>query len=128
MQAVSRIQKLVMPVTTDSAGVATELSAKVSGFVHSIHYLKTDYTDGVDFTITTSETLQTIWTELNVNAAAAKAPRQATHSNAGVASLYDTTDNEPVEDRIALADEKISIVLAAGGDTKSGTFIVILEN
>jgi hypothetical protein len=50
--------------------------------IESIQYVKTDYADGVDFTITAEATTETIWTESNVNAAVIKHPRAATHSTA----------------------------------------------
>ena len=63
-------------MTTDVlAAILAASGAVVSPVV--IQYVKTDYTDGVDFTITTETTGQTLWTESNVNAAAVKAPRQA---------------------------------------------------
>jgi hypothetical protein len=53
-----------------------------------MRYVKTDFADGSSFTITSEATGETIWSESSVNASATRAPRQATHSTAGVASLY----------------------------------------
>jgi TPP-dependent pyruvate/acetoin dehydrogenase alpha subunit len=48
-------------------------------------------------------------------------PRQATHSKVGVASLY-AAAGTAVQARVALANDRIKIVLAQGGATKTGTF------
>lgn len=117
----------VIPVT-DAAGAATYYTPVVTGRVLSVQYVKAgsgNYTDGVDFTITAETTGQGIWTESNVNASAIRAPRQPTHDAVGAASLYAAT-GEPVEDYIYLAQERVKIVLASGGDTKTGTFYITI--
>src|SRR3990172_9999106 len=110
-------------VTTAADGSATDYTTNiVHGPIHSIQYIKdatTPFTDGVDFTITTEETLQNLWVELNVNASKKVCPRQATHDTAGVASLY-AAAGEPVETTIMAVRERIKIVLAAGGGSKIG--------
>ena len=109
-------------VTTDASGDATSYSAAVNGFLSSIQYVATDYTAGVDFTITEEETGATLWTQLNVNASAICAPRQHTHDTAGVGLLY-AAAGAAVGDMIAVAG-RIKIVIAAGGAAKVGTFYI----
>lgn len=121
------LRRHVVPVTTAADGSATVYSPYLSGYVHEIHYIKTDFTDGVDFTITAEATGETIWTESNVNLAAVKAPRQATHSNAGVASLY-AAGGTAVNDRIALGRDRVKIVIAAGGNAKVGAFHIVVDD
>ena len=121
------IRRFEVTVTTASDGTATAYSPYLSGFIHAIHYVKTDYADGVDFTITAEATGETIWTQSDVNAAAVKAPRQATHSNVGVAALY-ASGGTAVNDRIALGRDRVKIVLAEGGNAKTGKFIIIVED
>lgn len=123
------IRKFSVTVTTIADGSATAYSPYLSGYLHQIQYVKdgtTPYTDGVDFTITAEATGQTLWTEANVNAAATKAPRQPTHSTAGVALVYAATDG--VADKIALGRDRVKIVLAAGGDTKTGVFNITIDD
>jgi hypothetical protein len=84
-------ERYVVALTTDGAGAATGYTPVVSGEVIQIRYVKTDYDNGVGFTITAEATGETIWTEAAVNASATRAPRQATHSTAGVAALYAAT-------------------------------------
>src|SRR3990172_7613359 len=116
-------------VTTIADGSATASSTNiVHGPIHSIQYIKnatTPFTDGVDFTVTTEETLQNLWVESNVNASKTVCPRQGTHDTAGVASLY-AAAGEPVEAPIMAVRERIKIVLAAGGASKLGQFKIIV--
>jgi len=114
------VQTFAVTVTTESDGTAVAFSEKVNGLLSQIRYVKTDFADGVDFTITSEDTGETLWAEEDVNASATRAPRQATHATDGTASLYAAT-GEPVEDLIAVAG-RIKIAIASGGDTKTGTF------
>ena len=118
-------ERHVVDVTTDGDGAAEVYTPHVTGRVLSIQYLKTDFIDGVDFTITGEESGQTIWTEANVNAAKTVAPRQATHSTAGVAALY-AAGGAAVLDYVVVANERIKVVIAAGGATKVGQFVILV--
>lgn len=119
------VQRFVVPVTVDASGYATAYSPVVTGRVIAIHYVKTDYASGVDFTITSEATGQSLWTQADQNASAVKCPRQPTHDGVGAASLYAAT-GEPVEDHIYLANDRIKIVVAAGGVSKTGTFHLVI--
>lgn len=121
------IRKFTVPVTTAADGTATAYSPYLSGFVESIQYVKTDYVDGVDFTITADVTGETIWTEANVNAAVVKRPRAATHTTAGVAALY-AAGGTAVQERIALGRDRVKIVLAQGGNATSGSFVITVDD
>lgn len=121
------IRRFVLAVTTAADGSFTGYTPYVSGKLYAIHYLKTNFTDGVDFTITAEATGETLWTEANVNAAAVKAPRMATHSTAGVAALY-AAGGVAVNDRIALSRDRIKVVLAAGGNATTGAFHFLIED
>lgn len=117
----------VVPVTA-TGGAATEYTPVVSGRLISIQYVKAssdNYADGVDFTITTETTSRDLWVDTNVNASETVCPRQPTHDSAGAASLY-AAAGEPVEDHYYIANERIKIVLASGGDAKTGTFYITL--
>jgi len=122
----SYIQRQVVSVTTAADGSATVYSEVVTGKLSAIHYVKTDFADGVDFAITSEATGQSLWTQSNVNAAAIVAPRQATHDTSGVASLY-AAAGEPVEAPICLANDRVKIVIAQGGNAKSGAFHLVFE-
>jgi hypothetical protein len=121
------IRKFVVPVTTAADGSATAYSPYLSGYLHQIQYVKTDFVDGVDFTITADATTETLWSESNVNAAAIRAPRQATHSTAGAAALY-ASGGTAVNDRIALSRDRVKIVIAQGGNVKTGSFTILVDD
>lgn len=119
------VRRFPVIVTTAADGSATAFSPTVSGKVSSVRYVKTDFADGSTFTLTAENTGETIWTESNVNASATRAPRQTTHSTAGVAATFDATHG--VVDQIALANDRVKIVIASGGNVKTGTFHITVE-
>lgn len=112
-------------VTTAADGSATAYSPIVTGRLSQIRYVKTDFDNGVGFTITSEATGETLWTEAAVNASATRAPRQATHSTAGVAATFDGT--RAVLEPIALAQDRVKIVIASGGNVKTGAFHIVVE-
>jgi len=112
-------------LTTDSGGDVTAYTPIVSGRVVTLVYTKTDFDNGVDFTITGDSSGETIWTESNVNAAKTVRPRVATHDTAGVASLY-AAAGEPVETPVVVANERIKVVIAQGGNVKTGKITVYI--
>jgi|TARA_Y100000310_G_scaffold134899_2_gene133809 hypothetical protein len=121
----SYAQRHAVTLTTIADGSVTGYTPVVTGRISQLRYVKTDFADGVDFTITVEGTGETVWTDTNINASETVAPRQATHDTAGDASLY-AAAGEPVEDYIAVADDRIKIVVASGGDTKTGVIHVVL--
>lgn len=121
------LRRCSVPVTTAADGSATVYSPVLSGYVCSIIYVKTNFTDGVDFTITAEATGETLWTEANVNAAVAKYPRAAVSSTAGVAALY-AAGGTAVTDMIALSRDRVKIVIAAGGNATTGSFFIVTDD
>lgn len=120
-------QRIAVSVTTIADGSATAYSSEVvTGKLSQIRYVKTDFADGSTFTITSEATGETLWTETGVNASTTRAPRQATHGTDGVASLY-AAAGTAVQDKIALANDRIKIVIANGGNVTTGTFHFVLE-
>lgn len=122
------MRRYKVTVTTDGSGNATAYSPRIAGKIHQIEYVKpgaTSYTDGVDFTITGEATGINLWTEANVNASKVCAPRQPTHTQAGVAATLDGT--VAALDKIALASDRVKIVLAQGGAAKVGAFHILVE-
>jgi hypothetical protein len=120
-------QPYKLTVTTDASGNATayvptdaEGGPIVNGKVISVQYTKIDFADTVDFTITGEDSGEGIWTESNVTASKIVRPTVLVQDQLGV----DTASNR---DYVFLANERIKIVIAQGGDTKSGTFRIIVE-
>jgi hypothetical protein len=123
----SHATRYTVAVTTAADGSATVYTdGPVTGKISQIRYVKTDFADGSTITLSSEATGETIWTEAAVNASATRAPRQATHSTAGVAALY-AAAGAAVNDKIALANDRVKIVIAAGGDSKVGTFHILVE-
>lgn len=120
------IRRFVVTPVSDAAGDATYYSPRIYGHLVSISYVKVDYTNGVDFTITGETSLQTLWSESNVNASTTRYPRADTQSTAGAASLY-AAGGTAVQDKIALGGERVKIVIAQAGDTHSGAFHIVVD-
>lgn len=109
-------------VATSTGGAATEYSSVLNGKVAAIVYASggaSGYASTVDFTITAETTGQNLWTEANITAGQSVYPVVAANTQDGAASTI-------TEKEIALADERVKIVLAQGGNTKTGTFTVIM--
>jgi len=120
------MRRFKVTVTTAADGTATAYSPRLAGKIHQIEYVKTDFANGVDFTITGEATGVNLWTESDVNASAVRAPRQATHSQVGAAALF-AAGGTAVQDRVALASDRVKIVIAQGGNAKTGTFHILVD-
>jgi hypothetical protein len=114
------IKKETVSVTTAADGSATAYSNVVNGRILSIQYAKDDFADGVYFTITTETSGQDLWVDMNINASETVHPRTQVHDTTGSALTLDGTRKNVAP--VVVADERIKIVIAAGGNAKSGTF------
>lgn len=112
--------------TTESDGTLTAYSDVINGRISSIQYVKTDFDDGSTMTFTGDETGLEVMAETGINASTTRAPRQATHDILGAASLY-AAGGLAVEDHIVLANERLKLVVAAGGNAKAGTWHITIE-
>ena len=117
------MERQSVTVTTDASGDGTGTTSQtLNGRLAGVQYVKTNYADTADFTITTVTHTQSLLTAANVTASAAWHPRQATHAAADAsASLY-AAGGEPVESDIPIAGDRVLVTVAQGGDTKTGTF------
>jgi hypothetical protein len=120
------MRRIKVNVTTAADGSATVYSSRFSGKIDSIAYSKTDFADGVDFTITTEAVGESVWTEANVNAAAVRRPRAPTHSQAGVAAVF-AAGGTAVLDKIAVGNDRLKFVIAQGGNAKNGSFYILVD-
>lgn len=115
-------------VTTAADGSATVYSPPVNGPVLTIRYIKdgsTPLASTSDFTITAEATGEAILTAGNVNASATYAPRQPVITVANAAIVYATgAAGAIVTDHITLADDRVKIAVAQGGNATVGTFHV----
>jgi hypothetical protein len=118
------IQRHIVTITTSGAGAGTGYTPPVRGRVLAITYVKTDYANGVDFDVTLETTGVVIWDQDNVDAAATVYPRKQVQSTAGVALTLEGT--EPVAEPVYAGNERVKIVVANGGATKTGAFHVLI--
>lgn len=111
-----------------ASGTGTGYSPYVTGFIESVQYVKANYADTVDFTITTEATGAPIWVDTNITASETVRPRAQVHTTAGIGAEYEDDGNTPVRDRIAIGRDRVKVVLAQAGTTTSGTFIVTVSD
>jgi hypothetical protein len=123
------MKRYKVTVTTAADGTVTAYTPRLSGKIQQIEYVKdgvNPYAAGVDFTITGEATGIGLWTQSDVNASAVVAPRLPTHSQLGVAALY-AAGGTGVLTPIALANDRVKIALAQGGNAKVGVFHVLVD-
>ena len=118
-------ERHVVTIVTDGSGDGTGYTPVVTGRLISIRYVKTDYSNGVDVVVTAESSGQVLWDEDDVNASATRLPRQPTHDTLGVAALY-AAGGAAVLDHAVLAQDRVKIVVAAGGAAKTGAFHVVI--
>lgn len=123
----AKARKFTVTATSDGSQVGTHYTPYFSGYIESIQYVKNNYTDGVDFTITLEATGESLWVDTNINASEVVRPRAATHSTAGVAAVY-ASGGTAVNDRIAAGRDRVKIVLAQAGASKTGTFVITVSD
>jgi hypothetical protein len=116
----SYAQRHRVTATTIADGSATVYSPAITGRIVSISYVKTDFADGVDFTITAEATGQSLWTDTDINTAETVYPLAA--GNLGASGAASSLTEVP----IILANDRVKIVIAAGGDTKTGAFLIVV--
>lgn len=114
--------RLTVTATTAADGTATAYSGVCNGSIESVQYAKTDFANGVDFTITTETSEQNVWVDTDVNASETVYPMVATNGTDGAALSGAGT----LMSRIPVANERIKIAIAQGGDTKTGTFYITI--
>lgn len=117
--------KRQVTVTTNADGVGTAYLGPFNGRVLDVLYGKVSFASGVDFTITAEDTGRIIWAESDVDESKNVAPRQPVHGTDGVGAFY-ADSGEPVLDHITLAEERVKVAIASGGNAKSGTFTIIV--
>lgn len=113
------IRQLDITITTDGSGDAEAYVGPFNGIIRDIIYTKDDYANGVDFAVTTETTERTVWQQDNVNADDHVRPVEQPQTTLGADVVWYVP--------IHVADERLKIVIAQGGATKSGTFSVIVE-
>lgn len=111
--------------TTNSSGAATVVGASVAGLLHAVVWEKGTCDNGVDCTCSTvnSAGAATLLTLTDANASAIYYPRHVVHSEVG-AALTGTAGGDRTK---PLAVGNLKIVIAQGGDTKTGSVTFYIE-
>lgn len=126
----SMVNSVAIPVTTDSGGAATKYSKPINGVIVAVRYVpdgSTPLDTGADITVTAAASGLPILAATDIGTSATQwYPRAATCSTAGAAALY-AGGGSAVNDRIPVADEAVKLVVAQGGNAKSGTFYVYYQ-
>lgn len=111
-------------VTTAADGSFTGYTDEVSGRLLAIRYVKSNFDNGSTMTVTLETTGIAVWAESNVDASATRLPRTQVCGPTGTALTYDGT--RTVNEPIVVAKERIKLVVASGGNAKTGTFYFVL--
>lgn len=115
------LQRYAVSLTTAADGSCTAYSDVIPyGRILQISYVKTDFDNGSTMTVTLETTGAAVWSESSVNASAVRLPRQATHGTTGSAALY-AAGGTGVLEPLYVAGERIKVVVASGGNVKTGT-------
>lgn len=117
-------ERHAVSLTTDASGAATGYTPAVTGRVLAVIYAKTDFADGIDFVVSLEATAEVILTGTNVNASAAFYPRVPVDDEAGADATLDGT--RKMREPVTAVNDRVKIVVASGGDTKSGTFHIVI--
>lgn len=123
------MRRVKVTVTTDGSGNATAYTPRVAGKIHSVIYVpdgSIPYTNTVDMTITAEATGESIVSRTNVAAGFATYPRVGTAAADGTAALF-AAGGTAVQDKLAIANDRIKIVLAQGGAAKAGAFHFLID-
>ncbi len=117
------VQRHVVDVTTATGGTTTGYTEPVTGRLAAIIYTRDGsnaFASTADFTVTTERDAQAVWNGSNINASASVRPvRAGTATASGVASTL-------TEVPFYLANDRVKIGIAQGGNTKAGRFSVII--
>ena len=123
------IRMITAAVTTDASGDDSVALGHVTGRFLQLRYIP-DGTNplatGADLDVVGDTTGVVLVNHDNIGVSAfERRYRAPTHDEAGAASLY-AAAGEPVEDYIVV-DENLTLTIANGGNTDSGTFYLWFE-
>ena len=115
------IKLVTVPFTTDASGDFSTTISNAAGEFLQARYDRGNVATGADITVVGATTGLSLLALVDAGTAdITRAPRQPIHDTAGVASLY-AAAGEPVEDFIYVGGEQLTVTVAQGGNTTSGT-------
>lgn len=116
-----------IPITTNASGAATVYSSPFVGLLHALIYLpgSSGIDTGATVTVTDDATGYALWSKSNAGTSTlTRMPRGATVGITDTALVYAGTD--AVADRLPVVS-RVKVVIASGGNTKSGAIVVVWE-
>ncbi len=124
------VQRIAVPIAVNGSGAQTTFSPDVvMGRILAVAYVvdgSNPLAAGADFTITGETSAIPIITITNIGTSSVTfAPRQPTCDTAGAALLY-AAAGTAVAGHIALASERIKVVVAQGGNAAVGTLYFMI--
>lgn len=124
------LQRIAFTLTVNASGAATVFSPDpVMGEIRQISYVPdgtNPLSTGAVLTITGEVSGTPLITITGIGTVASTwSPRQAVHTAAGAAALY-AAGGVAVLDRIALAGERIKIVISGGGVSMTGALSIVV--
>lgn len=120
-------QSARIPITTAADGSATVYSPAFVGLLHALIYLpgSSGIATGATVTVTEDATGIALWSKSSAGTTTlAVLPRGATQGIANAGLVYASTDI--VADRLPVIS-RVKVVIASGGNAKSGAIIVVWE-
>jgi hypothetical protein len=128
-------QRFTVPLATSAGGTQTTtttdqgVNGQVNGRILEVYYVPdgtVPLATGAVVTLTGETTGIPILTVTGIGTTAVNyAPRQATHTIAGAASLY-ASGGTAVTDHIYIANERVQVTISSGGASKSGTLYIVV--
>lgn len=118
------IQSEIITATVDASGDATVYSQYRYGDLDTIEYIPdgtNPYANTVDLTITNERSTEAVLSQSNVSAAFRLRPTAAVHDTTGSARLY-AAGGTGVSAPFSFGGDRLKIVIAQGGVSKTGTF------
>lgn len=111
-------------ITTDAGGNAIAYTPKCRGYLHLIRYVPdggTPLATGADLTITEENTGLPLFAKVDIGTVAVQwLPRTPTHAAADGTALLYAAGGTAQSDRLAIADSRIKVVCAQGGNVLKG--------
>jgi hypothetical protein len=122
----------ILDATVDAGGDYDSNTEALTGELVDVTYVPdgtSPLDTGADIVVTVAESGRAILTKANLGTAVISfAPRQPTHAVADGAALLYAAAGVAVNDRIALANERIRLVISNGGVSLSGQFIFTVKS
>lgn len=121
------VTRITIPILTSAGGAFTTTTGPVAGPILQWRYVPDgsvplDTNSDIDITATDSGLV--VADQDNIGTTAfTKTPRQPTHAADGSASLF-AAGGEPVEDKIYIGGETLTVTIAQGGNAKAGTVYI----